>query len=53
MSERRQRTIPVCGGILLVLWLAAGLGWTGWEEGQRAYQSGDYSTALREWLPLA
>jgi TPR repeat protein len=37
----------------LLLWLLAGQGWAGFEEGVHAYKSGDYTTAFREWLPLA
>src|SRR5215510_11489548 len=41
------------GEIVLLLWLSAGPGWAGFEEGMRAYQSGDYPTAVSALLPLA
>jgi TPR repeat protein len=37
----------------LLLLLLSGTGWAGWEEGLTAYKDRDYSTAFREWLPLA
>ena len=52
MSERRHRITLICGGLML-LWLSVVPGGAGFEEGDRAYKSGDYATALREWLPLA
>ena len=39
--------------IALVFWLAATPGWAGFEEGVRAYNSGDYATAFRELLSSA
>jgi cell division septation protein DedD len=46
-----------------IFWLAAGLGliggfapaaaWAGLEEGVRAYEAGDYATAIREWQVAA
>jgi hypothetical protein len=53
MSERRHLTKYVYGFILVGLWLSAAPGWAGFQEGQQAYERGDYATALREWLPLA
>ena len=50
ISLRRQL---VLGEIVLLLWLSAGPGWAGFEEGIRAYQSGDYPTAVSALLPLA
>ncbi len=47
-------------GLALIVALCAGftLGLTaparaGFDEGEAAYQRGDYATALREWRPLA
>src|SRR5262245_51719027 len=51
--HRRTRPLPALVGLALLFWLSAGPGWAGFEEGVRAYKSGDYATALREWLPLA
>jgi hypothetical protein len=48
----RKVTVSLLG-MALPLWLAVVPGWAGFEEGVRAYQSGDYATALRAWLPLA
>jgi TPR repeat protein len=39
--------------ILLMLLVAQGLAWGGFEEGLAAAKAGDYATALREWKPLA
>jgi TPR repeat protein len=39
--------------ILLMLLVAPGLAWGGFEEGLAAAKAGDYATALREWKPLA
>ena len=49
----RRRCLPLVGGMALLLWLSAMPGWAGFEEGVRAYKSGDYPAAIREWLPLA
>ena len=41
---------------LLVLIVALGLirpAWADFQDGQAAYQRGDYQAALREWRPLA
>lgn len=51
-AMRRKVTVSLLG-MALPLWLAVVPGWAGFEEGVRAYQSGDYATALRAWLPLA
>lgn len=32
---------------------AAGAAWAGLEEGVKAYDKGDYATAIKEWLPVA
>ena len=47
-------------GLALIAALFAGVtlgltaqAWAGWDEGQAAYQRGDYATALREFRPLA
>ncbi len=49
-----------CAGIGLIAALCAGFtlgltvpAWAGFDEGEAAYQRGDYATALREWRPLA
>src|SRR5712691_3593396 len=51
--SRRRRRLLALGEIVLLLWLSARPGWAGFEEGVRAYQSGDYPTAVRALLPLA
>ena len=40
----------LCAGFTLGLTAPA---WAGFDEGEAAYQRGDYATALREWRPLA
>ncbi len=40
----------LCAGFTLGLTAPA---WAGFDEGEAAYKRGDYSTALREWRPLA
>ena len=47
-------------GLALIAALCAGFtlgltapGWAGLDEGEGAYNRGDYATALREWRPLA
>ncbi len=40
----------LCGGFTLGLTAPA---WAGFDEGEGAYDRGDYATALREWRPLA
>ncbi len=40
----------LCAGFTLSLTSPA---WAGFDEGEAAYQRGDYVTALREWRPLA
>ncbi len=43
-------------GLALITALVFGMtapAWAGWDEGQAAYQRGDYATALREFRPLA
>ncbi len=47
-------------GLALIVALCAGFtlgltapGWAGLDEGEGAYNRGDYATALREWRPLA
>ena len=37
---------------ILSLWLIPSA-WAGFGEGLAAYESGDYTTALEEWLPIA
>ena len=49
----RRRCLRVLGEIVLLLWLSVRPGWADVEEGIRAYQSGDYPTAVRALLPLA
>lgn len=49
----RRRLLPALLESVLLLWLSAVPGWAGFEEGVRAYKSGDYATAFREWQPLA
>ena len=42
------------GAVLSVLLvLAFGNAWAGWDEGKAAYDRGDYATAMRQWRPLA
>ena len=38
--------------VLSIAYLAAPA-WADFKTGEKAYQSGDYATALREWQPLA
>jgi TPR repeat protein len=38
---------------LLLLIGSASIAWAGFEEGRRAYLSGNYGLAIHEWLPLA
>ena len=38
---------------LFLVVVQAGPTWAGWEEGNAAYDRGDYGTALREFKPLA
>ncbi len=40
----------LCAGVILGLTAPA---WAGFDEGEAAYQRGDYATAIREWRPLA
>ncbi len=40
----------LCAGFTLGLTAPA---WAGFDEGEAAYQRGDYATAIREWRPLA
>ena len=40
----------LCAGFTLGL---TALAWAGFDEGEGAYNRGDYGTALREWRPLA
>jgi hypothetical protein len=42
--------VALCAGFTVGLTAPA---WAGWDEGQAAYQRGDYATALHEWRPLA
>jgi TPR repeat protein len=39
--------------LVLSIVLLAAPAWADFNAGEKAYQSGDYSTALREWQPLA
>ena len=41
------------GVLLVVLVVLAAPAWAGFQEGLAAAKSGDYSTAMREWRPLA
>ena len=40
-------------GLILATVLAVPVAWAGYVEGKNAYKKGDYTTALREWRPLA
>jgi TPR repeat protein len=50
MVEGRMRRLLIAAFLLVALSSPAR---AGWEEGLTAYKDRDYSTALREWLPLA
>ena len=43
----------ILGAALLGGITGPGLAWAGLEEGVKAYQAGDYATAIKEWLPEA
>ena len=49
----KHRTGILCFVTILLLCLSAVSGWAGYEEGERAYLSGDYAMAFRELQPLA
>lgn len=50
-----QRMIRCTLAVLVALGLCASATscWAGFDEGLRAYERGDYTTALREWRLLA
>src|SRR5712691_9169363 len=50
-----ERMIRSTIAVLVALGLCASATscWAGFDEGLRAYKRGDYTTALREWRPLA
>jgi TPR repeat protein len=52
VSRRRQRRV-VLGELIILLWLSAGPGWAGLEEGIRAYQQEEYPAAVSAFVPLA
>lgn len=43
----------ITSSLLLVCLLNSGVCFAGFDEGEAAYQKGDYTTALNEWSPLA
>ena len=49
----RNLTATICLGVALLLG-STGESWSqNFQKGLSAYNSGDYATALREWIPLA
>ncbi len=53
MSNKKGVLRHAVIGLILSAMLAAPVAWAGFEEGLNAYVKGDYTTALREWRPLA
>ena len=53
MSNDRPRTLQFPVALVLSIMCLAAPAWADLNAGEKAYQSGDYATALREWQPLA
>jgi len=50
---RRRRHWLACGAMVFFLGLSGGPGWADFEEGVRAYHTGDYAAAVGAFVPLA
>lgn len=48
-----MRILPTSLLAGMILLAVPGATWAGWEEGHAAFARRDYSSALREWMPLA
>jgi TPR repeat protein len=53
MCNHRVIAPRISIALVLSIVLLAAPAWADFKAGEKAYQSGDYSTALREWQPLA
>ena len=53
MCNRRLVAPRISIALVLSIALLAAPAWADFKTGEKAYQSGDYATALREWQPLA
>ena len=53
MCNRRLVAPRISIALVLSIVLLAAPAWADFKTGEKAYQSGDYATALREWQPLA
>jgi hypothetical protein len=50
--ETARRLSLVAPSILLLVCFLSVPGWADYAAGQRAFDEGDYATALKEWRPL-
>jgi TPR repeat protein len=53
MSDRRSIFVRITIALVLSMVCLAAPAWADFKVGEKAYQRGDFATALREWQPLA
>ena len=53
MSDRRSIFFRITIALVLSMVCLAAPAWADFKAGEKAYQRGDFATALREWQPLA